>query len=553
MAQVVIGAKITADTNGATESVKSFRTQLREAQADVVKISEKFGETSKQAAAAAQKAALLKDKIGDAKDLVAAFNPDKKFEAFSTSIAGVTGGFTALQGAMGLLGAESEDVQKQLLKVQSALALSQGLNQITASIDAFKNLGRVIVTQVVTAFSTLKGAILTTGIGALVVGIGVVIAYFKNLGDAAEEAAAKEKEALELKDKYAEIGNKAELAKIDRDEKLAVARAKNAGKSEKEILGIQQQAQAARVRSLARFTEEVGTTSEKGLAAQKQIDDIKSQIEIDRLNFDTAAHEKRLSELKKFNDKEESEAARHQKELAQARAGLKGTNLGGDAISEEDAARNSVLAKEKASLDISIKNVDESVNAKIALQIKQTEEEKRLAQERIQQAQAEADMKIALADQIGSATGALADLVGRQTVAGKVLALAQIAEGVGVGFIHALRIAQQSATATGPAAAFAFPVFYASQVAAVLAAASRAKSVLNSGSGGGGGSVNTGSGAGGSAPVVPQLSTTNTQLQAVQNQINNQGNAAVKAYVVTTDINNDQEKIARINRAARIG
>jgi hypothetical protein len=553
MAQVVIGAKITADTNGATESVKSFRTQLREAQADVVKISEKFGETSKQAAAAAQKAALLKDKIGDAKDLVAAFNPDKKFQAFSGAINGVTGGFTALQGAMGLVGAESQEVQKQLLKVQSAMALAMGLNQITASIDAFKNLGTIIVTRVVAAFATLKGAILTTGIGALVVGIGAVIAYFKNLGDAAEEAAAKEKEALELRDKYAEIGNKAELAKIDRDEKLAVARAKNAGKSEKEILSIQQQAQAARVRSLARFTEEVGTTSEKGLAAQKQIDDIKSQIEIDRLNFDTAAHEKRLSELKKFNDKEESEAARHQKELAQARAGLKGTNLGGDAISEEDAARNSVLAKEKASLDISIKNVDESVNAKIALQIKQTEEEKRLAQERIQQAQAEADMKIALADQIGSATGALADLVGRQTVAGKVLALAQIAEGVGVGFIHALRIAQQSATATGPAAAFAFPVFYASQVAAVLAAAARAKSVLNSGSGGGGGSVNTGSGAGGSAPVVPQLSTTNTQLAAVQNQINNQGNAAVKAYVVTTDINNDQEKIARINRAARIG
>ena len=72
--------------------------------------------------------------------------------------------------------------------------------------------------------------------------------------------------------------------------------------------------------------------------------------------------------------------------------------------------------------------------------------------------------------------------------AAKTAALAEIAIGTGVGFINALRIAQQSAIAGGPGAAFAFPIFYASQVAAILSAASRAKAILKSGSGGGGGS-----------------------------------------------------------------
>ena len=61
----------------------------------------------------------------------------------------------------------------------------------------------------------------------------------------------------------------------------------------------------------------------------------------------------------------------------------------------------------------------------------------------------------------------------------KALALADIAANTAIGFVQALNIAQKSAAATGPAAAFAFPIFYASQIAAVLGAASQAKSVLS--------------------------------------------------------------------------
>ena len=92
--EINIGINTTSDLSGLNqvdESVKSLKTQLKEAQANVAALSEKFGATSKEAVEAAKSAAILRDKIGDAKSLTDAFNPDAKFKAVSASLAGVTG------------------------------------------------------------------------------------------------------------------------------------------------------------------------------------------------------------------------------------------------------------------------------------------------------------------------------------------------------------------------------------------------------------------------------------------------------------------------------
>ena len=162
----------------ASQSVGSLKKQLREATAEVAILSDKFGATSKEAIEAAKRAAELKDRIGDARALTEAFNPDQKFAALSKSLSGVAGGFAAVQGAIGLFGTESKELEKQLLKVQSALALSQGLEQLGNAKDSFVQLGAVIKNQVVTSFSTLRGAIIATGVGALAVGLGLLIANF---------------------------------------------------------------------------------------------------------------------------------------------------------------------------------------------------------------------------------------------------------------------------------------------------------------------------------------------------------------------------------------
>jgi hypothetical protein len=126
------------------QAVGSLRSQLRQAQAEVATLSDKFGATSAEAAQAARRAAELKDQIGDAKALTDAFNPDAKFKALTASLSGVAGGFAAVQGGMALVGVESENVEATLLKVQSAMALSQGLQAVGESLDSFKQLGAVI-------------------------------------------------------------------------------------------------------------------------------------------------------------------------------------------------------------------------------------------------------------------------------------------------------------------------------------------------------------------------------------------------------------------------
>jgi hypothetical protein len=162
---------------------KSLKAQLREAQADVAALSDKFGATSKEAAAAAKAAGILKDKIADAKDLTDAFNPDAKFNALSGSIGGVLNGFQAYEGAMGLIGVESESLQKTLLKVQSAMALSQGIQGALEARDKFIALGSVVKDAFAKMTSASK-AFMVTGIGLLIAGVGLLVANWESVSQA---------------------------------------------------------------------------------------------------------------------------------------------------------------------------------------------------------------------------------------------------------------------------------------------------------------------------------------------------------------------------------
>ncbi len=172
-----VGIDLVADT-------RSLRSQLRESVQELARLQNTAGASAKEIANAAKRAAELKDRIGDAKATIDAFNPDAKFKAFGQSIQGVAGAFAGAQGALALFGVESENVQKQLLKVQGALAFSEGLNTILGSIDGFKNLALVIKTQVLQAFTTLRGAIIASGIGALAIGLGLLIANFDKVREA---------------------------------------------------------------------------------------------------------------------------------------------------------------------------------------------------------------------------------------------------------------------------------------------------------------------------------------------------------------------------------
>jgi hypothetical protein len=182
----IINLKVNDDIKDTENNVVSLKRQLREAQQDVQTLSDKFGATSREAVEAAKRAAELKDRIGDAKTLTDAFNPDAKFRSLSASLSGVAGGFAAYQGALGLAGVESKKLQEQLLKVQSAMALAQGLQGLGEARDSFKQLGAVAAD----ALRGIKTGLLATGIGVFVVALGAIVAYWDDIKQAVNGVSA---------------------------------------------------------------------------------------------------------------------------------------------------------------------------------------------------------------------------------------------------------------------------------------------------------------------------------------------------------------------------
>jgi len=65
------------------------------------------------------------------------------------SLGGVTAGFELGAGAMGAFGVESEQVEEALLRVQSAMAISQGIQGIREAIPAFKAMKQAIMANTV--------------------------------------------------------------------------------------------------------------------------------------------------------------------------------------------------------------------------------------------------------------------------------------------------------------------------------------------------------------------------------------------------------------------
>jgi len=181
MAQTTVAINLEAKTKG-TESVKSLKAQIREATNEAVALAQKFGALSPEAIAATKRVAELKDQMEDFNQRVAALNPDK-FAAIGTVVKGLAGGIQAAQGAMVLFGSESEDVQKALLKVQGAMAFAQGVDQLMQMQNSFGALATKIKGPVVKAFTTLRGALIATGIGALAVGVGLLLANFEKVSE----------------------------------------------------------------------------------------------------------------------------------------------------------------------------------------------------------------------------------------------------------------------------------------------------------------------------------------------------------------------------------
>lgn len=572
------------------ESVGSIRKQLREATQEAIKISQEFGELSNEALAAAQKVANLKDQIADTNERVALFDPGAKFQVFTNTLATAAGGVSALQGAMGLLGGESEDVQKALLKVQSALALSQGLSVIADSAKDFQRLGSVIQQTTVftkanelankatavtmrvlgvsaettsVSFKVLKGAIAATGIGLLVIALAEAVTYFQNFQSAAEDAAAAQEEFNKKVANGAKVALDAEIQALDRQQKILLAEAKARGDNEEKILQLEQSYRTLRAAALSKYYMQVKDADKEAAdGALKSLADNNTEIVIADLNF--------KEQQRKAREAADKEAKVKAEELAMEQAELEKKRLDGIYQLELDAyeKRKALRGKEQQDIVDSYQTLYErELDARKAVEEKKKQDEelfqrfegsplairlqkeleargenienvKQAAQQQKKIAEEEAAAKIAALDATQQAITDLSLIAGRETVAGKALAIAASIINTYKGITTAL--------ASAP------PPLNFVQAAAVGAAGFAAvKNIVSvqvpgGGSGGSAPSINT------SSPLSPTNIGTN-QVTLDSRSINAIGNRAIRAYVVESEISATQQKVRKIQRQTTFG
>lgn len=119
--------------SGATGKTRQQLMEMREA---MIRMAESGDTTSATFIAMADRAAELNDTIGDAQQIITLLASDtKNLDAAMQVGGGLVGAFNAATSAMALLGGESEELQEAFLKVQAAMAVLNGLQQVMAVTD----------------------------------------------------------------------------------------------------------------------------------------------------------------------------------------------------------------------------------------------------------------------------------------------------------------------------------------------------------------------------------------------------------------------------------
>ena len=694
------------DTTKETEKATGGFTNMRKELKNLTLQLQNLDPASKEFQKVAERAGHIKEQMRGVADAINDADPEKFGGKFQRTAEGIAGAFSAVTGAQALFGANSEEVEKQILKVQGAIALTQGISAMKELKNDSKDLATAIKTSVVGAFTSLttaelvnaqatgtmtmlqkaytlavgtstgvmkafKLALISTGIGALVVLLGFLIEkmvsymgsaedgtkaqdrftasmerftrsqertrksledgikyqvdYAKAVGASDEKIYELELKGIDkrnaLREKEIENNNnllyKIRKDKMDAydnenwdlvksindqikttrkanqdlyDEEYSLKREKNLltanfnkkqiddnkknnedqAKKDKEAKDKEKEVEKKHLedkQALKRKYEDLMAASitdqatreqvELALKQQRELTDLKAQYESKKLlknEFDRTmlamevAHDVEKENLKKQQEKdqEEKDKAKQEKENTNARSKIE---------AEIIALENDFIAKQEKKIELENLDFTQQLQNK---ELTNGEIEKITAQhqanlitigkeskdQQIEIDNALADAKFNLANNIGSAIGAMGNLFAQGSKQAKQFALIQLGIDTATGFMSALRIAQQSAAATGPGAAFAMPIFYAQQVGAVLQAVGRAKQILGSSTSVQAPSVNSGGGTGtGNGGGSVGVNQQETEVKA---------QSTYKVVVVDSDITKMQEKTKKVELISSI-
>lgn len=369
--------------NGAAKSTESLKSQLSDVTRQLQLLKKEGKDNTDQYEELRKEAGSLRDAIADVNtEINNAASNSENLQGLVETAQGITAGFAVAQGAVGLFGEQGEELQETLLKVNSAMAILQGLQQVqtvlqkeSAAATFLQTVGQkiynVVIGESIGLMAAFRVALAATGVGLLILGIAALV----NVLEQQEKQLEKVNAALDANKNAIEADTQAieDLAEAE------IARAEAAGALESDLIKIRgnsllQQRRAieeARDRAIAE-RDALDTTSEgwfKLNAAVEEnnarIKEIDSKTQIEGINL---ARQQREEQLKAVAD---TAAARLAATVKNSKAEL-------------DAAKASARAKAAVDINAVGQNATEVLRIQAELNDQIRDLDRQFAQVRLQ-------------------------------------------------------------------------------------------------------------------------------------------------------------------------
>lgn len=548
MAQKTIELKVKTDTSSSVKTLGQLESELEDINQqlkDVEPNSEAFADLSKRAQDATRQ-------IDDLNKEIEGFTFEDKIQAADGAAKLFAGSLETVVGSLGLLGFESEALGEFERKAASAIAVGLGIKDVAEGVGQlaplFKNAGKGAT---IFGISTRK-ALIATGIGAFVVALGTIIAYWDDISVAIGLSVDESKKFTdELEDQSTLV--EGQLGVLESQKTVLEARGEDTLQLNKNLLqqleiqiGITEQLIAQKTLQLEQEKEE-----------NRQID-FWEKLKIGALQYFGAYGKAGLATADALQA-EDDETIEKQNEIFDLQVklnqlkvkqiGLEGevnTQIEERAPREEVQTVGEIEAKGVALMGLGELEVN-ILDATTLATMRKTKADKDAAQAAEDAIELEyAKMEALYAT--GEALGALGGVIGEETRAGKALASAQALINTYLGVTEVLK---QKSTLPSP-----FDVIVkVANVATILATGLAAVRNINAtqvNESGGGQSPRGIPTRGASVAATPTVQTpTGQQLDVADATSREQ--EPIRAYVIAGEVTSAQEANARITQRRVVG
>jgi hypothetical protein len=485
---------------------------------------------------------------------------------------------------MAIFGSDAKELEKVMVKTQGAIALATGLNGLLGMQDSLKLFGAQLKDAIKSLF-TLRGALIATGIGAIAVLIGTLVVNWKAFNKAITDAFPAFKVVGDFFANFRQIafgtikgitegfkglgsiigkffsGDFSEA--IDEAKGLGerISKAYNEGFAEEDAKIKIENSINARKQQLAILEAQGKDSLQFKLKLQKDELSLLEkgseeynaklvEIETTRTAIRKKGEDDRkvLAEKKLAQEKLEAEAeqARLDFQLDKARKGFQEASKRFD---DTTKAYEETREKGLKAINDESKTLEERKQVLDYFYANKLITEKDATDASIKLAKLESEQKSKELEIYANALNAFADLAGKNTAAGKALAIASTT-------ISTYLSAQKAyESAFLPVATVASPILGAiAAAAAVVGGLANIRAIMsvqvpNSGGGGGGGSMPS---MPSSAPPIVRPTSSNVNIGNTNPIKTTNQNEGGKVYVLESDITNSQNNVDSIKKKATI-